>query len=47
MLNLWDVYSVTFVERPRKNNLDAAENSWFEKTNAKINKARTHLPKFK
>ena len=47
MLNLWDAYSVTFVERPRKNNLDAAENSWIEKTNAKINKARTHLPKFK
>ena len=47
-LNLWDAYRITFAERPSsKKDLDIAENFWIEATDARINKAKTLLPKFK
>ena len=46
-LQLWNAYHITFVERPRRLELDVSENFWIEKTAAEINKAKTLLPKFK
>ena len=46
-IKIWEAYSLIFVERPDRRELDTAESFWIDKTEAKINKARTALPCFK
>ena len=42
-----EAYKVTFLEKPKKVNLDTAENHWISKLDAKINIMKTFLPKYK
>ena len=46
-LQIWSAYTLIFLERPSRNNLNVAENSWIELMQAGINKAETYIPKFK
>ena len=46
-IRISDAYGIIFIEEPKYNNLDIAENYWIGKTRSKINISRTYLPKFK
>ena len=46
-LSLSDAYNVFFIEKPNYDKLDLQENYWIGKFNAKINIAKTFLPKYK
>ena len=46
-LQLSDAYNVFFIEKPNYDKLDIQENYWIGKFNAKINIAKTFLPKYK
>ena len=45
--NIYDCFTVTLVEQPRHDTLDACEDKWFHKIGATINIQNTILPKFK
>ena len=44
-LKLTEAYKVTFIEEPRKYNLDLAENYWIAKLNSKINVIKSNFPR--
>ena len=46
-LKLSDAYQLIFLEEPDYNKLDIQESYWIDKLNAKINIAKTILPRYK
>ena len=44
-IQLSEAYNITFIEEPKKHNLDVAENYWIAKLNSKINVIKSNFPR--